>query len=434
MALIILRTLFQQMAEVGLDARKKQISLAGSPSEAPRTFNYFFYIAPGRMRKTVEFGKVDFQDTLQRALRQATRSEDEFYVRPSSGPRGSFALEVGKPHNLWLKLSTGSLPRGKELEITIGLNLGGRPTRIDYANPFTPHAMMAGIPGSGKSNNMKYLVWALANQNTPDQVRFLFIDVGKAGRDFNDLDNLSHMGHSVVTDPAEAEKVLHWLIQEKNRRDHIDNPLPHLFVFIDEATSLMEKAPGSVGMLATLIREARSSNIHIVTVFHNPTKDNTKNRDIPTLSALRLIGKVGDSAAATTALGRGGSGAERLTGSGDILCLNPAVSDEPMRVLTPKMIEGDYEVLPRGGWTSLIGTPSGTVKTGPGRHADPITPSQYAHFIGKIAECVRDKKAPPTPEWIGKQLTPMMGASKSKRAWDESKEIYLQLKREGWLS
>lgn len=431
MAFLILKSLLVQMAGVGIDMRNNEVSLAGMPVEGPRTFNYFFYINPGKMRKTAEFNKVDFQETLQRSIRQAVKSEDDFYVRPASGPKGSFALEVGKPQSLWLEVTTGSLPRGSGLQMPVGIDLKGKPVRVDYGNPITPHAMVAGMPGSGKSNNMLYLIWRLASQNTPDEVKFIFIDTGKGGRDFTHFDNLSHLAHPTVTDQDEAAKVLSWLEQEKNRRDGVANPLPHLFVFVDEATSLMLKVPSAKDTLATLIREARSANIHVVTVFHNPTKENVVNRDIPTLSAMRLVGRVGDPTAAMTALGSGGTGAHRLTGSGDILVLNPAVTDNPVRVLTPRMIEGDYEILPRGGWTDLVGQVAVQSK-GAGRNPDPITPEQYAHFLGKIAECVRDKKKPPTPEWIGKQMTPMMGPSKSQRAWLDATEIYKKLRAEGW--
>ena len=179
MALLILRSLFVQMASVGLDGRLGEVKLAGMPSDAPRTFNYFFYIEPGKMRKTAEFWKTDFQNTLQQGIRQAIKLDGDFYVRPSSGPKGSFALEVGKPSDLWRDVFTGSLPRGVGLQIPVGIDLKGKPVRVDYANPITPHSMIAGVPGSGKTNNMLYLIWRLASQNSPEEVKFIFIDTGK---------------------------------------------------------------------------------------------------------------------------------------------------------------------------------------------------------------------------------------------------------------
>lgn len=433
MAGIILKVLLVEMAGndlIRLDLRKNQVKLVGTPTDSPRTFNFAFQIHPKRMGAVNGFYSPRFQRTVSQGIRQATQSDGDFEVRPTTAPSGAFMVEVSKPAQLWDKVTLQSVPKGHGLIIPLGINSVRRPVQVDLSDPDTPHVLIAGKTGSGKTNNMHQMIWRLIMQNQPEAVRFVCIDAGKNGRDFRVFQNSPYLACDLVTDQHTAAQVVDWLLLEKKARNDYDNPIPHIFVFVDEATELDKSISDK---LATLTRTARSANIHILSIFHNPTKDNVGNRDIVTNSGLRMVGKVSDSTAAKVAMGVQYSGAERLTGKGDVLVLNTALSADPMRVTAPLVVEGDYEVLPRGEFVPLMDSLPAVKRTGPGRPEDEVTPSEYVRYLAHFLQCLKEDRPPVKAFSVGRSEKPYHSESKSNRGYSGAMLMVRELKKRGVL-
>jgi DNA segregation ATPase FtsK/SpoIIIE-like protein len=90
----------------------------------------------------------------------------------------------------------------------------GRPVVTDLAK--TPHLLIAGATGSGKSVAINTLITGLVYRYTEKHLRFLMVDPKMV--ELSMYNALPHMRHQVVTDSRDAAKVLKWGVYEMGRR------------------------------------------------------------------------------------------------------------------------------------------------------------------------------------------------------------------------
>jgi len=101
-----------------------------------------------------------------------------------------------------------------KLPVIIGSNISGLPYVTDIAK--TPHLLVAGQTGSGKSVCMNSLICTLLMTKTPDELRLILIDPKQV--EFTSYENIPHLLAPVVTEPKEAVKALQWGVIEMERR------------------------------------------------------------------------------------------------------------------------------------------------------------------------------------------------------------------------
>lgn len=139
-----------------------------------------------------------------------------------------------------------------------------------------PHAVVAGVTGSGKSELLITWVTALCAAHSPDEVRFLLADF-KGGTAFDALRALPHVtGVLTDLDGGGARRALESLRAEVRRReaelaragarDVLDprSGLARLVVVVDEFAALLGDHPELQSLFTDLAARGRALGIHLV--------------------------------------------------------------------------------------------------------------------------------------------------------------------------
>lgn len=250
------------------------------------------------------------------------------------------------------------------LTISLGKDIGGVPTVADLAK--TPHLLVAGTTGSGKSVGVNAMILSMLYKSEPDQVRLILIDPKML--ELSIYEGIPHLLTPVVTDMKQAASALNWCVGEMERRyklmsamgvrnlasfnskvreaqkhgEHIPNPLsltpeapeplttmPFIVVVIDELADLMMVVGKKVEeLIARLAQKARAAGIHLILATQRPSVDvitGLIKANIPTRLSFQVSSKI-DSRTILDQMG-----AEALLGQGDMLYLAPGTG-YPTRV------------------------------------------------------------------------------------------------------
>lgn len=303
-------------------------------------------------------------------------------VAPIPG-KGAVGVEIPNPTarmvTLRELLEAGEWGRSRAtLPIALGRDLEGLPVVTDLAK--TPHLLIAGATGSGKSVAVNTIITGLVYRYAPRDLQFLMVDPKMV--ELSVYNALPHMRYPVVTDSRDAAFVLKWAVREMSRRYELlsangarniadfnrkveegkplrrpappkrtlasvnaeepdtpppaieaeaytDGVLPYLVVIVDELADLMMTVAGEVETpLAMLAQKARAIGIHLILATQRPSVNvitGLIKANFPSRVGFRVASKV-DS---RTILDQ--NGAEALLGNGDMLFLPPGKS-EPMRI------------------------------------------------------------------------------------------------------
>jgi S-DNA-T family DNA segregation ATPase FtsK/SpoIIIE len=249
-----------------------------------------------------------------------------------------------------------------KLPLCLGKTIGGDPVIIDLAR--TPHMLIAGTTGSGKSVAINTMILSLLYRLRPDQCRLIMVDPKML--ELSVYDGIPHLLTPVVTDPKKAVVALKWAVREMEERykkmsklgvRNIDGyntrlvdakargeeltrtvhtgfdketgkaiyeqeklefePLPFIVIIVDEMADLMMVAGKDIeGAVQRLAQMARAAGLHVILATQRPSVDvitGTIKANFPTRIAFQVTSKI-DS---RTILGE--MGAEQLLGQGDML-------------------------------------------------------------------------------------------------------------------
>ena len=216
-----------------------------------------------------------------------------------------------------------------KIPICIGKDISGSIEVIDLSK--TPHLLVAGTTGSGKSVFINTLLTSLLYKFSPEQLRLILIDPKML--ELSVYNDIAHLLTPVVTEPKKAIITLKWVCKEMERRYSLMNEentrslegynqkalekLPYIIVFIDEMADLMMTAGKEVEhYVQRLAQMARACGIHLVMATQRPSVDiitGSIKANFPSRISFQVASKY-DS---RTVLGE--SGAEQLLGNGDML-------------------------------------------------------------------------------------------------------------------
>jgi S-DNA-T family DNA segregation ATPase FtsK/SpoIIIE len=283
----------------------------------------------------------------------------------------TMALELPNAKRQTIRLSevlgsTAYNDAASMLTIGLGKDIVGAPVVVDLAK--TPHALVAGTTGSGKSVGINAMILSLLYKADARDVRLILIDPKML--ELSVYEGIPHLLCPVVTDMKQAANALIWCVGEMERRyklmsklgvrqlsgynkkideaaargEPIGNPfsltpeqpeplerLPQIVVVIDELADLMMVVGKKIEeLIARLAQKARASGIHLVLATQRPSVDvitGLIKANIPTRIAFQVSSKI-DSRTILDQMG-----ADALLGMGDMLYLSaPAQINTPMRV------------------------------------------------------------------------------------------------------
>ncbi len=251
------------------------------------------------------------------------------------------------------------LPEWKKfgVPVVLGKNIQGEKVVIDLVK--TPHLLIAGSTGSGKSVCVNSMILSILYKRSPDQVKMILIDPKIVElKLYNDI---PHLLTPVITEPKRAMQALQYCLCEMERRyslldgvgardissynkkisdRHIAaEKLPYMIVVIDEFADLMATTGKQLeSVLARLAAMSRAVGIHLVLATQRPSIDvitGLIKANIPSRIAFMVASKT-DSRVIIDQMG-----AEKLLGMGDMLY---ASSTDPFPVRIQGAFVSDQEV------------------------------------------------------------------------------------------
>lgn len=253
-----------------------------------------------------------------------------------------------------------AIPQNKansKLLVALGKNIMGKSVFAEIDK--TPHLLVAGATGSGKSVCINCIISSILMRTKPDEVKLVMVDPKKV--ELSMYNGIPHLMMPVVTDPKKAsvalQKIVHEmelrydLFSEKNVKniatynDWVEKEnakLPedakikkmhYIVVIVDELADLMLVASKEVeDSIMRITQMARAAGIHLIIATQRPSTDvitGVVKANIPS----RISFAVSSSIDSRTILDMGG--AEKLLGRGDMLFL-------PMGENAPERVQGAY--------------------------------------------------------------------------------------------
>ena len=289
----------------------------------------------------IKLSKItNLQDNI--ALRLAASS-----VRIVAPIPGKHAVGIEVPNKKrsivsFRELIETDLPEAAKMAIPIvlGKDVTGNPQLLDLAQ--TPHLLIAGATGSGKSVCVNSIILSILYNRRPDEVKLILVDPKIVElKLYNDI---AHLLTPVITEPKRAFQALQYALCEMERRYALlDNmgvrdiktfnakikseriatePLPYIVIIIDEFADLMATSGKELeATVARLCAMSRAVGIHLVLATQRPSIDvitGLIKANIPSRIAFMVASKT-DSRIILDEMG-----AEKLLGKGDMLYVSAA--------------------------------------------------------------------------------------------------------------
>ncbi|MFC1794571.1 DNA translocase FtsK, partial [Planctomycetota bacterium] len=226
-----------------------------------------------------------------------------------------------------------------QIPIAVGVDACFEPFSVDLVE--LPHLLIAGTTGSGKSIFLKTLIASIMYHLTPDEVRLVLIDPKRV--EFGIFSSSLFCACDIITDFEKVPPVFEALVSEMEARYELLESAgvsgirqynagvepqlrrPYIVVVVDEfADLLMQNVEGFEDAIIRLAQKARASGIHLVMATQRPSADVIRGllkTNIPGRIALTVSSQVDSKIILDT------SGAENLTGKGDLICICPAFRD-----------------------------------------------------------------------------------------------------------
>ena len=333
-------------------------------------------VGPTVTRYELELGagvKVARITSLNRDIAYAMAATDVRILAPIPG-RSAIGVEV--PNHTRQLVSLGDVMTSSEaktathpLDVAIGKDIAGRSVFLNLAT--TPHMLIAGTTGAGKSSGLNSILTSILMRSTPDQVRLILIDPKQV--EMGQYNRLPHLLTAVVTNPKKAANALAWAVKEMERRYDVlfevgfrditgynaaydrgelrsvtppdggsvleaeaaaeGEPsferLPYIVVMVDELNDLMMVAARDVeDSIIRIAQKARAVGVHLIVATQRPSV-NVITGVIKANIPARIAYAVNSLTDSRVILDQ--PGAEKLVGKGDMLLL-PGNSNVSQRI------------------------------------------------------------------------------------------------------
>ncbi|MBR2444775.1 MAG: hypothetical protein IKB27_05190 [Clostridia bacterium] len=231
----------------------------------------------------------------------------------------------------------------------LGKSISGENIYVDVEK--TPHLLVAGATGMGKSVCINSLLVSLLYKSTPDDVRLILVDPKRV--ELSNYNGVPHLLVPVVCEPKKSLGALQWAVTEMEKRfetieqagvrnlhefnEKVDEGYPadkmyRILIVIDELADLKMAVPDIEGHITRLTQKARAAGIHIIIGTQRPSVDvitGLIKSNIPSRIAFRVPSQV-DSRTILDEVG-----ADKLVSRGDMLV-------KIVGALRPARVQGSF--------------------------------------------------------------------------------------------
>ncbi|MEV4207812.1 FtsK/SpoIIIE domain-containing protein [Nocardia salmonicida] len=280
------------------------------------------------------------------AVDKLTNRRDEIFLAlalPSGysirtrSDRGAVLFEIPKVDSEKYPVDAKALwqqcpPDPKNLIAPLGADIEGNAVIIDLSSADSPHLLVAGTTGSGKSVALDTILRGLVRYDT-NTLRLRLVD--PKGTELVDFEDTPHLDGMIGMDAADAIEILRETVEEMTARykdmkairtrklveynekvDEADRK-PWIVIVLDEyadLTSDPEDKKEIEALLKRLTQKARAAGIHVIAATQRPSADvisTTIRSNFPAQLALRV------KTATDSRIIMDEPGAEALAGQGD---------------------------------------------------------------------------------------------------------------------
>ena len=214
------------------------------------------------------------------------------------------------------------------LTASIGKDINNNEILIDITK--TPHLLIAGSTGSGKSCILNNIIVSLMNKYNANKMQMILVDIKQV--EFTPYKNQKQLAIPTITSVENAIDILNKMIvimnyryntlstknyrniEEYNQKEA--EKLQNYIIVIDELADLFAQSPDIENILCRLLQLGRAAGIHLILATQRPDSQTISGKlkiNIPTRLALTVT-NAHDS---RTILNE--AGAEKLTGKGDFI-------------------------------------------------------------------------------------------------------------------
>lgn len=271
-------------------------------------------------------GIDDLQRILYAARRQAgsinaNDPQQRVVVRASAQP---LVIEVNRPQPATLDLAAVQWSPAPHTALAgvAYLTRQGQPVTWDLTDPSTPHALVAGMSGSGKSNLLLSLIFSVCQHTPPDQLTLYVVDGGNSSLLITEHLRHCHRLAGNADDALDVVRHVAGIVQARKQRSQV-NPQHRILLVVDELATLQAvmsppAAKTLQGYLASIAAEGRKFGVHLLAATQKPLAEVTGSLTKSNM-AVRFVGAMLSWSDAQAAMDMPASGAERLAGRGDFL-------------------------------------------------------------------------------------------------------------------
>jgi S-DNA-T family DNA segregation ATPase FtsK/SpoIIIE len=257
----------------------------------------------------------------------------------------------------------------KPLLMCLGKGISGMSYFADLAK--SPHMLIAGTTGSGKSVTIHTIITSLLYRNSPDNLKFIMIDPKRV--ELTQYNKIPHLLTPVITDAKKTIMSLKWAAKEMDRRydilqaeglqnissyhKNVVEPeikklknkkpdeeekrietMPYIVIVIDELADIMQTYPRELEAgIVRLAQMSRAVGIHLILSTQRPSVNvitGLIKANIPSRIALQVASQIDSRTILDMA------GAEKLLGAGDMLYLGGEMS-QPQRIQSAFISENE---------------------------------------------------------------------------------------------
>jgi S-DNA-T family DNA segregation ATPase FtsK/SpoIIIE len=332
---VIETILVDALKEIGVAAEIK------NKIQGPRIDRYFLHLP-----------NIQHFDQLKRGLEKLAfrlgLQQEGVFIHSTSEPK-VVAMDIPRTRQNWKAINANQLPKWAEQEkandrlaVWLGEDVLGKPFTFDLID--TPHLLIAGTTGSGKSISLHAILLSLLWTQSAESLQLALCDPKQV--ELAHYENIPHLyGKGVVHLITDVMELLEQLVDEMERRNQLLREagvsnltealqqrklqLPRIVVVIEELADLMMQSRELETPLVRLAQKARSTGIHLILATQRPdsvTFSGLLRTNIPSRIALRVQKNT------ESRIILDETGAEQLLGSGDMLVKIPQVSTNAIRV------------------------------------------------------------------------------------------------------